>query len=540
MDVEHPVVPTQYGPVRGVRKLAATGVDYYSFQRIPYVQPPVGELEFKDAQPPKPWTEPLDCTVQGPGGYQYSKLLNKIIGREDSLHMNVFTKNLDSKQLLPVMLYIHGGAFMRGSSGVEMYGPDYLIQKDVVFVSFNYRIGALGFISFDSPELGLPGNAGLKDQNLALRWVVDNVANFGGDPKNITLFGESAGGCSVHYHMVSDLSRGLFQRAIVMSGCVLNNWSVVPRRKFSERLAKALGWNGQGGERAALEVLVKADPESIVREQEVLLNENEIENRILFSFGPVIEPYITKKCMIPKDPVEMCREAWSNEIDILIGGNSEEGLFCLNGIKENPSIMSNLKDFEYLVPLELDLVRTSQRCKEVGKQMKKFYYGETEPSFENREGYLTLMTDKLFLHGLHRTILSRLNSKKPSKTFLYRFSVDSDTYNHYRIVFCDKNVRGTAHADDLSYIFKNVFNDPPAKDTFEHRAMMNMVGLFSTFASNNGNPNGEQINEWESIATPAGPFKCLNINNDGLQFIEYPEQERMKFWDSLYSKDKLY
>lgn len=131
-----------------------------------------------------------------------------------------------------------------------------------------------GFISFDSPELGLPGNAGLKDQNLALRWVVDNIANFGGDPQNITLFGESAGGCSVHYHMVSDMSRGLFQRAIVMSGCVLNNWSVVPRRKFSERLAKALGWNGQGSERAALEVLVKADPESIVREQEVLLNEN--------------------------------------------------------------------------------------------------------------------------------------------------------------------------------------------------------------------------------------------------------------------------
>lgn len=93
-----------------------------------------------------------------------------------------------------------------------------------------------------------------------------------------------------------------------------------------------------------------------------------------------------------------------------------------------------------------------------------------------------LMTDKLFLHGLHRTILSRLNSKKPSKTFLYRFSVDSDTYNHYRIVFCDKNVRGTAHADDLSYIFKNVFNDPPAKDTFEHRAMMNMVRRTSWFS----------------------------------------------------------
>lgn len=103
---------------------------------------------------------------------------------------------------------------------------------------------------------------------------MDNIANFGGDPKNITLFGESAGGCSVHYHMISDLSKGLFQRAIVMSGCALNNWSVVPRRKFSERLAKALGWNGQGGEKAALEVLMKADPESIVREQEILLTDN--------------------------------------------------------------------------------------------------------------------------------------------------------------------------------------------------------------------------------------------------------------------------
>lgn len=86
----------------------------------------------------------------------------------------------------------------------------------------------------------------------------------------------------------------------------------------------------------------------------------------------------------------MCREAWSNDLDILIGGNSDEGLFCLNGIKENPSIMDNLKDFEYLVPLELELVRTSQACKEYGLKLKRFYYGDTEPSFENRNGYLTV------------------------------------------------------------------------------------------------------------------------------------------------------
>ncbi|XP_058838420.1 esterase B1-like [Topomyia yanbarensis] len=541
MDIQNPIVSTKYGPVRGIRKTAATGVDYYSFQRIPYVKTPIGELRFKDSQPPTPWMEPLDCTVQGPGCYQYSKLLNKIIGSEDSLHMNVFTKNLEKgSKLLPVLLYIHGGAFMRGSSGVEMYGPDYLIQKDVVYVSFNYRIGALGFISFSSPELELPGNAGLKDQNLALRWVVENISNFGGDPKNITLFGESAGGCSVHYHMVSEQSKGLFQRAIVMSGCVLNNWSVVPQRQFSERLAKALGWNGQGGEKAALDVLMQADPVEIVREQEILLTENELENRILFAFGPVIEPYAKANCFIPNDPLKMSRNAWSNDIDIIIGGNSEEGLFCLSGIKENPSIMSNLKNFEYLVPLDLDLVRTSQQCKELGMRLKKFYYGDSEPSLENRDGYLTLMTDKLFWHGVHRTICSRMNLQKNANTYVYRFSVDSDTYNHYRINFCDKNVRGTAHADDLSYIFKNAFGDAPPKDSFEYRVMMNMVDLIFTFASNNGNPNGVATNEWEPVGSQVGPYKCLNIANDGLKFIDFPEMKRMELWDSLYTKDQLY
>lgn len=131
-----------------------------------------------------------------------------------------------------------------------------------------------GFISFESPEVDLPGNAGLKDQNLALRWVVENIEAFGGDPNNITLFGESAGGCSVHYHMISDQSKGLFQRAIVMSGCSLNNWSTIPRRQFSQRLAKALGWNGQGGDKAALEVLMKATPEDIVEKQGALRTEN--------------------------------------------------------------------------------------------------------------------------------------------------------------------------------------------------------------------------------------------------------------------------
>lgn len=98
MSEESPVVSTKYGPVRGIQKTAATAVEYYSFQRIPYAKPPVGELRFKDAEPPTSWAEPLDCSVQGPAGYQFSKLQNKIIGSEDCLHMNVFTKSVSSQK----------------------------------------------------------------------------------------------------------------------------------------------------------------------------------------------------------------------------------------------------------------------------------------------------------------------------------------------------------------------------------------------------------------------------------------------------------
>ncbi|XP_055628008.1 esterase B1-like [Toxorhynchites rutilus septentrionalis] len=540
MNILNPVIVTNYGPIKGIRKKAATGVDYHSFQRIPYAKPPIGMLRFRDAQPPNPWTEPLDCTVQGAECYQISKLLKDVIGSEDCLHINVYTKNLGNDNLAPVMLYIHGGAFMRGSSGTDVYGPDYLIQRNVVLVTFNYRVGAFGFISFDCPELELPGNAGLKDQNLAIRWVVDNIDKFGGDPKNITLFGESAGGCSVQYHMISKLSEGLFQRAIIMSGSVLSHWSIVPRHKFSERLAKALGWDGHGGERGALDVLITAKAEDIAMKQATIFTDEEIANRILFPFGPVIEPYAKANCLIPVDPLQMCRGAWGNNINILIGGTSDEGLFFMDEIKENPSMMSNLRDFEHLVPLELDPVRSLPSCKERGIRLKKFYYGDVEPSYENRNGYLTLMSDKLIWHGLHRTIYSRINSGKSGHTYVYHFSVDSETYNHYRIYFCDKNVRGTAHADDLSYVFKNSFSDAPAQDTFEHRAMMNMVDLFTTFASNNGNPNGGVTDEWEPVANYVGSYKCLGISNGGLELIDLPERQRMELWDSLYAIGQLY
>ena len=158
----------------------------------------------------------------------------QISGSEDCLTLNVYTPAPIVGKCRPVMVWIHGGGFVSGSGKTDMYSPDYLIAEDVVVVTINYRLGIFGFLAFEDPSLGVPGNAGLKDQVMALKWVQKNIHNFGGDPNNVTIFGESAGGASCHLLMLSPMARGLFHRCIAQSGTALNQWP------YGEFQAKAL------------------------------------------------------------------------------------------------------------------------------------------------------------------------------------------------------------------------------------------------------------------------------------------------------------
>lgn len=143
------------------------------------------------------------------------------VGQEDCLFVNVFSPDIAPAKPLPVIIAIHGGAFHAGSG--DWLGPEFLLDEDIILVTFNYRIGAFGFLSLGNAEYS--GNNGLKDQLLALKWVNRNIQQFGGDASKITLYGHSAGACAAHFHLLSSQSKGLFQRVILGSGSALHKWA---------------------------------------------------------------------------------------------------------------------------------------------------------------------------------------------------------------------------------------------------------------------------------------------------------------------------
>jgi len=200
-------VQTEYGAVKGLYGPTKLGRDHYAFQGIPYMKAPIGKLRFRAPEVPDKWTEVFDATLEIPEYFNVDFLTKTCKGQEDAGVINVFTPYLDRK--LPVMAYIHGGGFQGGSSKTDMAGPDFLLQKDVVLVTFNYRLGPIGFLTLDDPELDVPGNAGLKDQTLALKWIQRNIAKFGGDAKNVTLFGLSVSKCFYAYQSITDITISL-------------------------------------------------------------------------------------------------------------------------------------------------------------------------------------------------------------------------------------------------------------------------------------------------------------------------------------------
>lgn len=208
---------TAQGQVRGT---TSNDGDMLMFRGIPYAAPPVGELRFAPPAPPAARSTVLEAAAFGASCAQTAGVMGAASTNEDCLYLNIYTPA--EAGTYPVMVWIHGGAFIGGSGGAS-YPPDRLVAEEMVVVTLNYRLGALGFLAhpaLSAEQSGRSGAYGLLDQKQALEWVQQNIANFGGDPANVTIFGESAGGHSVMAQVASPLTAGLFHKAIVQSGSI--------------------------------------------------------------------------------------------------------------------------------------------------------------------------------------------------------------------------------------------------------------------------------------------------------------------------------
>ncbi|MDQ3292631.1 MAG: carboxylesterase family protein, partial [Bacteroidota bacterium] len=223
------VVKTQSGLVSGLKNQT---VDIAIYKGIPFAAPPVNELRWKAPQPVKPWAGVRRCEAFGPSPMQADPapfsmwsaefLIPKEPISEDCLYLNVWSGAKSANEKRPVLVWIYGGGFNSGGSAVPIYDGEAMAKKGIVFVSLNYRVGVFGF--FSHPELtkesgkNASGNYGLLDQIAALQWVQKNIAEFGGDPKNVTIAGQSAGASSVVCLVASPLAKNLFHKAIAQSG----------------------------------------------------------------------------------------------------------------------------------------------------------------------------------------------------------------------------------------------------------------------------------------------------------------------------------
>lgn len=507
---DSPIVNTQEGPVRG---LARDGVRL--FRGIPYAAPPVRNMRWRAPQPHPAWTAPLDATKFGASCPQV--LPGRARGglmSEDCLFLNVFAPDPPGSGL-PVMLWIHGGAFVFGSgSGYD--GSVLAAKHKMIVVTINYRLGALGFLAMPGLDIEtqdrVSGNYGLLDQQEAMRWVKRNIAAFGGDPHRITIAGESAGGTSVCLQLVSPQASGLFARAINESGPCLYQRSIEEAEKRGHDFAAKLGCDKESHQVGCLrsksaDELLAAMPGSPV--------------------GPLVWAPVMDGHLIPMQPEVAFRNGTFNKVPVINGSNHDEGTLFIAFGRPLPKEDYAAAVESFARPPQGESLARAQGVSDGAQKVLAAYPIGKYPS--PSQGLAAVMGDAIFSCGIERAgeLMSRC-----VPTYQYEFN---DREAPPTLIPNPPFPLGAYHVSEIQYVFQSYFpgerrSGAPDFSPAQAKLSNQIAGYWSAFIAS-GDPDGSSP-KWAPMKP--GQVKILSLAPDGVKFESgFAQDHHCALWDSI-------
>ncbi|WP_328993117.1 carboxylesterase family protein [Kribbella sp. NBC_01245] len=481
------VVRTTYGTVRGT-----LNPDSRVFLGVPFAAPPTGDFRWRAPRPPASWSGVRDATQVSEQCLQVGWPGEPPPGSEDCLYLNVWTPRQTTSPK-PVMVFLHGGGFITGSG--RFYDPTRLLaQDDVLFVSVNYRLGALGYLKHPSLKDPYAGNFGLADQQAALRWVRANIASFGGDPHNVTLWGESAGAFSTCAQLAAPGARGLFDKAIVQSGPCANN--LVTKSVAEQRALKAATTVGCPDARTAVACL-RAKPAAAfaaLDEERVGL----VRRSDQLPWMPV-----TGTPALPLQPLAAMRHGLAADVPIILGGTKDE----MRGFVSN------------LLPITPE---------EYPGEIRRLF-GDDAPAVlkaypasrydSPAVALATAMTDEGKMLGACAQLPVAKAARGP--VYLYEFAEDSGRMiGDYPL--------GAYHGSDVPYFFGSSYRpgpgSPPPLTERQKVLADKLSGYWTTFAR-----TGVPGSEWSAVRDGT----ALSVTVDKVAQISLAAEHNCRFWKAV-------
>ncbi|XP_032512096.2 juvenile hormone esterase-like [Danaus plexippus] len=531
-DVKQPVVKCEAGEFFGRYEVSRRGRRFESYRGMRYAEPPVGELRFQPPVAIAQYLDPVNASVDGPACPHRTRPGSYV--SEDCLRINVYSPlREDRSSPLPVVVYIHAGGLYSMTARSDLAGPHVLLDRDLVLVTFNYRLGSLGFLS--TGDALAPGNNGFKDQVVALRWVQRNIAAFGGDPTSVTIAGCSAGSLSVLLHMVSPMSKGLFHRAISMSGSPISKAPLTTDLyQLAVKQAQLLDCPTNNSK-----IIIDCLKTKSWRDLGTsVLGFYEFAFDPVRIWNPVVEKDFGQERFLDMQPTDSIRENKIHAVPYIVSQTQGEFFWMAFTVLKNKTLTNRMNsEWESIAPISFLLPRENKTyAKYAARRLRTQYLKDKDLSNEEEsvQNLGLLYADAIVSFPVHR-MFNLMVRHSPQPVWYYEFSFVGN-HSHYEDPVTKKAI-AAAHHDDLIYLFSLSYRFPALGTDGEDAAMADrLTAIWYNFAKyGDPNPRGDSRElsglRWPQ-ATP-GRRTYLRIDNQ-LSLHENLKEDRMNIWEKLY------